>query len=630
MVTHPAMENDIPKTTALPVGGGGGEHTELLASKTAEDQGAEPAGTYSALLPNGSLYKKGGIVSAAFSEEHSGRMPPREGSEVTLQLDEDDEKDGSEGPHESLRSIVLQVFFPFMCAGIGTVMAGLVLHHVQDSGVFKKVKGLLILVPSLLGLKGNLEMTLAARLSTQANLGNMDSGRETWRMVCGNMALVQCQAIVVAFLASLFAIVVDSIQERRFDLEHTTILCGCALVTASLASVVLGSVKVENYRDIVNDLLLSYKALGCNMSLKIHFLHSHLDFFPDNLGAVSDEHGERFHQAISSMEKRYQGKWSPAMLADDCWALKRDLPQAKYRRKSTSNDSISRVMMVPTGAATVGIVVGARKCHINPDNVATPIAASLGDVTTLALLAGISSFLFNHRVAAPWLSPLLISIFVLLAPLWAVLAHRNPYTRLVLFSGWLPVIGAVAISSMGGIILDQAVAKFHGLAAFQPVINGVGGNLAAVQASRISTYLHQVSSLGHLPPNLGPRICVGPLAAFMGSHPHAKVARTLLLMALPGHLVFAYCIRLLDPTLSLTPLFLLTYEISSILQVFLLLYVAHIMIHWMWDREIEPDNSAIPYLTAIGDLVGTGLLAIAFVLLDLGGDPIAALRPSKD
>ncbi|UYV64558.1 hypothetical protein LAZ67_3001179 [Cordylochernes scorpioides] len=97
----------------------------------------------------------------------------------------------------------------------------------------------------------------------------------------------------------------------------------------------LGSVKVENYRDIVNDLLLSYKALGCIMSLKIHFLHSHLDFFPDNLGAVSDEHGERFHQAISSMEKRYQGKWSPAMLADDCLALKRDLPQAKYRRKST-------------------------------------------------------------------------------------------------------------------------------------------------------------------------------------------------------------------------------------------------------------------------------------------------------
>ncbi|UYV72794.1 hypothetical protein LAZ67_10000749 [Cordylochernes scorpioides] len=97
-----------------------------------------------------------------------------------------------------------------------------------------------------------------------------------------------------------------------------------------------GIVKVENSRDIVNDLLLSNKALGCKMFLKIHFLHSHLKFFPDNLGAVSDERGERFHQDISSMEKRYQGKWSPGMLADYCWTLKRDVPQAKYIRKSTA------------------------------------------------------------------------------------------------------------------------------------------------------------------------------------------------------------------------------------------------------------------------------------------------------
>jgi hypothetical protein len=34
------------------------------------------------------------------------------------------------------------------------------------------------------------------------------------------------------------------------------------------------------------------------MSLKIHFLESHLDFFPENIGRVGDEHGERFHQDI--------------------------------------------------------------------------------------------------------------------------------------------------------------------------------------------------------------------------------------------------------------------------------------------------------------------------------------------
>jgi hypothetical protein len=44
-----------------------------------------------------------------------------------------------------------------------------------------------------------------------------------------------------------------------------------------------------------------------------------LDFFRENLGAVSDQHGERFHQDISNMEKQYQGKWSLSMLADYCW-----------------------------------------------------------------------------------------------------------------------------------------------------------------------------------------------------------------------------------------------------------------------------------------------------------------------
>jgi hypothetical protein len=72
------------------------------------------------------------------------------------------------------------------------------------------------------------------------------------------------------------------------------------------------------------------------MSLKVHFLDSHLDFFPENLGVVSDEHGERFHQDISNMEKRYQGKWSPSMLADYCWILKRDVPQVTYSIKSTT------------------------------------------------------------------------------------------------------------------------------------------------------------------------------------------------------------------------------------------------------------------------------------------------------
>ena len=96
----------------------------------------------------------------------------------------------------------------------------------------------------------------------------------------------------------------------------------------------LGNNREENYEELVENLLSAYLKLGCNMSLKIHFLHSHLDFFPENCGSVSDEHGERFHQDIAVMEKRHQGKWSPSMLADFCWTLRRDAPSNEYKRQA--------------------------------------------------------------------------------------------------------------------------------------------------------------------------------------------------------------------------------------------------------------------------------------------------------
>jgi hypothetical protein len=34
------------------------------------------------------------------------------------------------------------------------------------------------------------------------------------------------------------------------------------------------------------------------VSLKLYFLDPHLNFFPTNLGAVNDYHGERVHQEI--------------------------------------------------------------------------------------------------------------------------------------------------------------------------------------------------------------------------------------------------------------------------------------------------------------------------------------------
>ena len=60
----------------------------------------------------------------------------------------------------------------------------------------------------------------------------------------------------------------------------------------------------------------------------------HLDRFPENLGDVSDERGERFFQDIKVMEARYQGRWDIKMMADHCWNSKRDEPDIEHSRKS--------------------------------------------------------------------------------------------------------------------------------------------------------------------------------------------------------------------------------------------------------------------------------------------------------
>jgi len=96
----------------------------------------------------------------------------------------------------------------------------------------------------------------------------------------------------------------------------------------------LGNHRAENYEELVQDMLANFRQLGINMSIKVHYLHSHLNRFPDNLSDFSEEQGERFHQDMKVMEERYQGRWDIHMMADYCWSLQRDCPYDTHKRKS--------------------------------------------------------------------------------------------------------------------------------------------------------------------------------------------------------------------------------------------------------------------------------------------------------
>ncbi|XP_046427028.1 solute carrier family 41 member 1-like [Neodiprion virginianus] len=406
---------------------------------------------------------------------------------------------------EKWYTTTVQISVPFFIAGIGTIGAGLVLSNVQNWPVFVAVSELFILVPALLGLKGNLDMCLASRLSTQANIGNMTSFREIMKMIIGNVVLVQIQASVAAILVSIFALSVGAVMQGQFVWNHALLLTTSSICTATSSCFVL-------------------------------------DF------------------------------------------------------------------------VMIAVIMVSHRCKMNPDNLATPLAASIGDVVSITVLATVASALFKILDNQIWILYLILGGYICLLPLWICIVLKNKYTRNVLKTGWTPVLSALFISGLGGLVLDQAVDVFDGFVIFQPIINGIGGNLVSVQASRISTLLHQTSIMGILPPHA--KIFVSPWAALFKGVPYAKTARILMGMAIPGQLVFIFTADYIQWGYSTLQIyFILSYLTAALLQIMLLLYIAHIIIHAMWRYKIDPDNSAIPYLTSLGDLTGSLLLAGAFKML---------------
>uniref|UniRef100_A0A665WI69 Solute carrier family 41 member n=1 Tax=Echeneis naucrates TaxID=173247 RepID=A0A665WI69_ECHNA len=436
------------------------------------------------------------------------------------EANEEEEENEGEGqgsdvqnmPKESALAMALQILVPFLLAGFGTVSAGMVLDIVQHWEAFQYITEIFILVPALLGLKGNLEMTLASRLSTAVNVGKMDSPIEKWNLIIGNLALKQVQATMVGFLAAVAAVVLGWIPEGKFQMSHAVLLCSSSVATAFIASLLQGIIMV-------------------------------------------------------------------------------------------------------------GVIVGSKKTGINPDNVATPIAASFGDLITLAILAWISQGLYKCLDSYPYVSSLVCAFFMCLTPMWIVISSKHPASRTLLYSGWEPVITAMVISSIGGLILDKTVSNpnLAGIVVYTPVINGIGGNLVAIQSSRISTHLHFHCAPGEVPDEA--KGCYYPCRTFCGTGANHRSAQVLLLLVIPGHVIFLYTIHLMKSGhTTLTPIFMSVYLAAAMLQVLLLLCISDWMVHSMWRSGKDPDSFSIPYLTALGDLLGTALLALSFHFLWLIGD----------
>lgn len=130
----------------------------------------------------------------------------------------------------------------------------------------------------------------------------------------------------------------DEAFERSMNRRERLAWQACVDVQRNL----LGNHKAPDYEEKARNLVRRFFEIGGNMSVKLHFIASHIDEFPDNCGDYSEEMGERFHQDLKTMEDRYKGRWDVAMLADYCWNLTTHKRKATHKRKSYKMSFLGR------------------------------------------------------------------------------------------------------------------------------------------------------------------------------------------------------------------------------------------------------------------------------------------------
>ncbi|KAF9912384.1 hypothetical protein EC991_011076 [Linnemannia zychae] len=154
---------------------------------------------------------------------------------------------GSGGLHDSTegdsdKGLWMQALTTLVIAVSGLICAGWLLDAVQHWPVFLEISELIILIPILLNLKGNLEMNLASRLSTACNMGLLDTPSSRNGFIKGNLALLQLQSLTVGSVAGLFSFALGMIvHPTTNNLEEIALMISSSMLCASASSFLLGS-----------------------------------------------------------------------------------------------------------------------------------------------------------------------------------------------------------------------------------------------------------------------------------------------------------------------------------------------------------------------------------------------------
>ncbi|EJD48666.1 hypothetical protein AURDEDRAFT_150809 [Auricularia subglabra TFB-10046 SS5] len=441
-----------------------------------------------------------------------------------------------------VRDIVLETAPTLGLTTVGLIFTGELLERVSEWQAFQRVDELIILVPMLNNLKGNLEMNLSARLATAANIGDLDTASVRKSMVVGSLSLLQVQALLVSALAAALSFLLGKI---------------------------MGTPPQAPQREP-----------------------------PAVLGRL---------RHLFRLQRRVPRPSDPS----------------KSKAQSGFREFIFLLVTSQAAASASGFILGSFMCSliiicrrfsVDPDNIATPVAACLGDLLTLVLLALVGTGLIGavQTLAPIAVAALLVGVLVMSIAVTA----RNPHVRSLLGSGWGPLIGAMVISSGAGMVLDHYVQSYEGFGVLAIVTGGLPGSVGSVFVSRLSTALHAHGSPG----------------ATLHAHTLAPsrptlVGLTLFFVTLPVTVLFIVFLRVAGWVL-LPASFILLFIFFFSLSVAVSLVLAKWITIWLWKTGRDPDTYALPIQSSLVDLISQLLLVACYIIAGKVGADVGA-RPKQ-
>ncbi|KAJ3728229.1 solute carrier family 41 member 1 [Lentinula raphanica] len=446
-----------------------------------------------------------------------------------------------------VKDIVTEAAPTLLFTTIGLLFTGELLDHVSRWRAMREVDQLIMIIPVVLNLKGNLEMNLSARLGTAANVGELDEPHIRRRIIIGNLTLLQVQATVVSFVAACVSFILGFIIPR-------------AEIPATPPA----------------------------------------ESTPDT------------HQLLRLLRRRPRPT----------------LPPVDTSRKFGIHSFFMVVSTAMSAACLSSLILGSFMCTLivlcrrygrDPDNIAPPIASCLGDLVTLLLIGIISTLLI------PFLNgflPILVVVAVLVSFFFCLAAtYRNTYVKDLIKQGWVPLFGAMIISSTTGIVLDLFVSRYEGFALLAVVISGLPGSVGSIFISRLSTALHTVALSAAPSGTLRP--------SRHSSEPSSNLVMVILiLITIPVEIIFLSVLHGLG-WLHPPFLFIAFSVVFFCCAVTASLFIARLLTHFLWARNLDPDTYALPIHSALMDLIGQLLLVLCFEIVTLLGAVPHAKAPSE-